>query len=100
MALIIIYVRANLGGNEQLLLDSLMHKDTYETDKYEPFEFFFDVEHWIRYDTDTTKRTPSAQTYLFQALRTLNCSISEPVTAIGVSCVHHDPDLHDQWNPN
>jgi len=49
MALVMLCIRANLGEHEQLLLGSLNHKDTYGTAMYEPFEFFFDVEHWNRY---------------------------------------------------
>ena len=46
MALTSLVMRANHGGHRQVLLNSLMHKDTYGTEKVDRFDFYFDVEHW------------------------------------------------------
>lgn len=92
MALVIICIRANLGDNEQLLLDSLMHKDTYGTDKYEPFEFFFDVEHWNRYSYN--EENPQRTNVSFPGLKN-----PDQYPNRLPRLVYYDPALHDQWNP-
>jgi len=33
-------------GHDQIVLDTLNHKDTYGSDRFLPFEHLFDVEHW------------------------------------------------------
>jgi len=49
MALTMLVLHANDDGHDQILLDSLWHKDTYGTNKFDPFEFYFDVETWNSY---------------------------------------------------
>ena len=49
MALTMLVLHANDDGHDQILLDSLYHKDTYATNQFDPFDFYFDVETWNRY---------------------------------------------------
>jgi len=49
MALTMLVMHANDDGHDQILLDSLWHKDTYGTNQFDPFDFYFDVETWNRY---------------------------------------------------
>jgi hypothetical protein len=51
MALTMLVLHANDDGHDQILLDSLWHKDTYGTNQFDPFDFYFDVETWNRYSS-------------------------------------------------
>lgn len=46
MGLIALAMWAKHKGHDQLVLETLNHKDTYGSDQFIPFEYLFDVLHW------------------------------------------------------
>lgn len=69
MSLTMLILKARQEERAQILLDSLLHKDTYGTNLFSPFEFYFDVEHWNQHHSVLPR------------------------------LVYFDPTLHSQWNP-
>lgn len=88
IGLTMLVIRANLAGHEQLLLDSLNHLDCLGSEKYDPFEFYFDVEHWNRYSYQK-EDTPSLP----------GLKNPEKFPNRLPRLVFYDPSLHDQWDP-
>jgi hypothetical protein len=37
---------AGLSNHSQILMPTMRHEDTFGSDRFMPFEFLFDVEHW------------------------------------------------------
>jgi hypothetical protein len=86
MSLAMLMMKANDEGHEQFLLDTLRHKDTYGTNKFVPFEVFFDVAHWNSfYNASEYKRTN-------QTHNVRDHPISLP------RLVYYDQNLHHQWD--
>jgi hypothetical protein len=46
MAFTMLVLRAKKGGHGQLLMESVRHKDTYGTNEFLPFDYYWDVDHW------------------------------------------------------
>ena len=88
MALTMLVLQGNDLGHGQLLLDSLYHKDTYGTNKFDSFMFYFDVQHWNTYhnNTEIMKHTSNTTSSTRQHPKTLP------------RLVYYDPILHSQWN--
>jgi hypothetical protein len=93
MALSVLVFHANHAGHGQLLLDSLLHKDTYGTDLFVPFEFYFDVDHWNTHYNETEVKRAAAASASNDTHQRQQHPWSLP------RLVHHDPNLHDQWDP-
>jgi hypothetical protein len=89
MALTMLMLQANLDGHGQFLLESIIHKDTYGTDKFVPFEYYFDVQHWNTYynATEMEKNMKMSQQQQQQY---------HPWSLPRL--VHYDPILHHQWD--
>ena len=93
MALTMLAIRANHGEHKQLILDHLTFKDTYGTEKYEPFEFFFDVEHWNKYSYSEERLQDNGLPV---------ADILEPERYPNwlPRLVFYDPSIHDELNPS
>ena len=93
MALTMLAIRANHGEHKQLILDHLTFKDTYGTEKYEPFEFFFDVEHWNKYSYNEERLQDNGLPV---------ADILEPERYPNwlPRLVFYDPSIHDELNPS
>lgn len=85
MGLATLVMLANYGGHEQLLFESVRHKDTYGTNKFNPFAFYFDVEHWNRYSYNEEK---------YQEKETSRHPNWLP------RLVFYDPDIHNELDPS
>ena len=70
MAFTMLVLRAHQEGHGQFLLESVYMKDTYGTNKFSPFDYYFDVDHWNSYHSQGLPRL-----------------------------VEYDPVLHNQWDP-
>lgn len=93
MALTMLAMRANYDGHKQLILDHLVLKDTYGTNKFEPFEFYFDVEHWNQYS------------YNKERLRGNGVPVKEILEPERFPnwlprLVFYDPSIHDELDPS
>lgn len=110
MALTMLMLHANDEGHGQFLLESLHHKDTYGTDLFVPFEFYFDVEHWNTHYNDTEVEMAVAA-----AAEAAGAGSDNTTTGQGRPAqqrqrqrrrhpwslprlVHYDPELHGQWD--
>ena len=80
MALTVLVLQANHEGHGNLLLDSLWHKDTYGTEIFDPFDFYFDVEAWNRHACGGDSRDNAYRRCLPRLIL-------------------YDPVEHDQWDP-
>lgn len=98
MALTMLVLRANYQGHEQLLLDSLFHKDTYGTNQFEPFDFYFDVEHWNRYSCNGENSQDAESSNRCTSSRGTNQTNPERYPNRLPRMVLYDPTLHDQWD--
>jgi hypothetical protein len=85
MGLVALVMIANYEGHEQLLFESVRHKDAYGTNKFNPFAFYFDVEHWNRYSYNEEKHKDEGTSRFPNWLPRL---------------VFYDPDIHDEWDPS
>jgi hypothetical protein len=71
MAFTMLILRTKREGHGQFLAESVRQKDTYGTNKFMPFDFLWDVDHWNSYYPAGLPRL-----------------------------VDYDPILHDQWDPD
>ena len=83
MSLVALVMLANHGGHEQLLYESVRHKDLFASNKFNSFAFYFDVEHWNRYSYNEEKQHEKGTSRHPNWLPRL---------------VFNDPDIHDEWD--
>jgi hypothetical protein len=85
MAFTALIMLANYNGHKQLLLDSLMYKDTLASSRQNPIDFYFDVEHWNRYSYNEEKNKDDRKSSHPNWLPRMVLS---------------DPSIHDEWDPS
>jgi len=90
MAFTMLAIRANYFGHEQLLLDSLYHKDIDGSKKFSRFEFYFDVDHWNSYSRQARSEEKGKQIDSDKEYDQYPNYLPRLVLS--------DPMLHTEWN--
>jgi len=96
MALTMLVMLANSEDHKQLLLDSIWHKDTYGTETCDPFDFYFDVEHWNTHCCDCDATNSDSNSVSDTTTTTSNNNNAKNCLP---RMVLYDPLEHDQWDP-